>query len=104
LIEEIWDSALDGILKLEPQLVLVAYWSQACEPCRRLRPELEELARNSAGVCRVLGIDAEREPDSAARRGIRALPTLIFFRSGLELARFRGGALPPAAAALLARS
>lgn len=82
---------------------MVEFWTPGCEPCRELRPQLERLAAEHAEVCRVVAVDAGRESDAAARHGVRELPTVVFFKKGRELHRFKGGALPASTLRLLNR-
>jgi thioredoxin 1 len=89
---------LDRALRDEERLVLVEFWQPRCEPCRELRRELEGLGEE---VCTALAVNAEAEPEAAARHGVVQYPTLLFFKQGLELHRFKGGALPPSTVALI---
>jgi len=82
----------DRALGEEDRLVLVSFWHQGCEPCRELRRELERL---EDGVCLVLAVDADRHPEASARTRVSEFPTVVFFKHGVEVHRFRGGALPP---------
>ena len=85
---------LEALLRAEERLVLVAFWTPGCEPCRELRPELERLADEQGDLCRVVAVDASREGEAIVRHAVREFPTLVFFKRGRELHRFKGGALP----------
>ena len=95
---------LERLWRDEPRLLLVEFWARWCEPCRELRPELEKLAREHGHLCRVVAVDADREPQLASRLQVWSLPTLVFFKAGCELRRFRGGALPPSVLQMIGRS
>jgi thioredoxin-like negative regulator of GroEL len=92
------------VLREETRLVLVEFEARWCEPCRRLRPQIERLARERADLCRVLSVDADAHPELVRRHAVEAFPTLVFFKGGEELHRFKGGALPPSALRFLRRS
>ena len=64
------------------QAVLVDFWAAWCAPCRAIAPLLERLAAEYAGRLLVVKVDADAEPELAARYGVRSLPTLAMFRSG----------------------
>ncbi len=49
-----------------------------CGPCKRLRPRLEQLAREQKGEVIIYSIDAEKAVELSRRIGIRAFPTLLF--------------------------
>ena len=97
-LREVSAAELDQALREEDRLVLVEFWQPRCDPCRELRRELEELAE---GVCVILAVNAEGEPEAVARHGVSRFPMVVFFKQGLELHRFRGGALPASTLALL---
>ena len=51
---------------------------------------LDDFARDHAGEVLVTKLDTDRNPVTTQRLGIRAIPTLIVFRSGRETARHAG--------------
>lgn len=62
--------------------VLVDFWATWCGPCRSLAPHLDTLAVRFAGKAKVVKVNADDEPEVAARYGIRGLPTLLLFKGG----------------------
>jgi thioredoxin 1 len=101
LVADVTGDELDDLLRSEERLVLVAFWTPRCEPCRELLPQLEGLAAEHLDICVVVAVDAEREPPAAERHGVREYPTLVFFKLGRELHRVRSGALPASTLRLL---
>lgn len=73
--------------------LVVDCWAAWCGPCRQMAPAFEEAARRAPPGVRLAKLDTEAESAIAARLGIRAIPTLIAFRGGKEIAR-QSGALP----------
>ena len=89
-------------IEAEPRLVLLGFVHDGCEPCREVRPRLEELAREAEDVCRVEIVDAERDRELVERYRVTEYPTLLFLKAGVEVRRLKGGALPASTLALLA--
>ena len=70
--------------------VLVDFYADWCGPCKVMAPTLDELAQKRAGEALVLKLDTEANPGTAARFGIRGIPTLIAFQGGKERGRHVG--------------
>ena len=64
------------------QPVLIDFWAEWCAPCRRLSPVIAELASEYDGRLRVAKVDADANPELAARYQVRALPTVLFIKGG----------------------
>tara|TARA_B100000886_G_scaffold123918_1_gene83487 strand:- start:2587 stop:2913 length:327 start_codon:yes stop_codon:yes gene_type:complete len=72
--------------------VLVDFWAEWCGPCKQLAPLVEEASeefKNSLTVCKM---DVDNNRETAAKYGIRSIPTLMIFENG-ELVGTEIGAL-----------
>ncbi len=64
------------------QPVLVDFWATWCGPCVAMAPLLDNLAVAYEGRAKVVKVDVDKNPDTAARYGVRAMPTLLLFKGG----------------------
>lgn len=73
--------------------VLLDLWAAWCGPCRTIAPVIEELATEMAGRVKVGKLNVDESPQTAARFGVRSIPTLLILKNGREADRLVG-ALP----------
>ncbi|GGM00631.1 thioredoxin family protein [Nakamurella endophytica] len=84
----------DVLAAAEP--VLVDFTAGWCPPCVMVKPALERIAADLAGRLRVVTLDVDQHPGTAARYRVLGLPTLALFVGG-ELVTQLTGARPRAA-------
>jgi len=84
------DATFAGFIARASLPVLVEFFSPACPHCRTLAPVIARLARHHYGRLIVAALDTSRSPQSAMRFRITGVPTLIFFKNGLEKERIPG--------------
>ena len=72
---------------------LVDFWAPWCGPCRMVGPIVEELAKDYVGRVKVTKMNVDENPGTAAKYGVRGIPTLILFKGG-QVASQIVGAVP----------
>jgi len=70
--------------------VLADFWAPWCGPCRAMAPHFERAAQQLKDRVRLVKVNTEDAPGLAARYNIRAIPTLVLFRNGVEQKRMSG--------------
>ncbi|CAM4382439.1 thioredoxin TrxA [Bordetella muralis] len=91
-IKNVSDASFDTDVIKSGQPVLVDYWAAWCGPCKMIAPLLEEVASEYAGRLTVAKLNVDENQDTAAKYGIRGIPTLMLFKDG-QAAATKVGAL-----------
>jgi thioredoxin 1 len=73
--------------------VLVDFWAEWCGPCRMIGPILEDLAEPMANKMKIVKLNVDENPQTAAKYNVMSIPTLMVFKNG-ELASRQVGAAP----------
>ncbi len=84
------DATVERILGGTDVPVVMDCYADWCGPCKIMAPILDEFARERQGDVLVTKLDTDRNPATAQRFNIRAIPTLLVFRQGHEVARHTG--------------
>jgi thioredoxin 1 len=91
-IKHVSDASFSGDVLQSDLPVLVDYWAEWCGPCKMVAPLLDEAAAQYQGRVTIAKLNVDENPDSAAKYGIRGIPTLMLFKDG-KVAATKVGAL-----------
>ena len=89
-------AVFDALVRDSALPVVVDFWAPWCGPCRMVAPEIEKVARNTAGRWLIVKVDTEALPDLGDRHRVQSIPTMAVFRFGREIARTSGARPAPA--------
>jgi thioredoxin 1 len=92
-ITEVSDATFQAEVLGSEMPVLVDFWAPWCGPCRVMDPVLKELSSEYGGRLRIVKMDVDENPDTAARFDVLSMPTFLLFERG-EVRKRLIGALP----------
>src|SRR5262245_39757372 len=84
------DGSFAQDVERSPIPVLLDVWAEWCGPCHMLAPVVEQLSTELAGRVRVAKLNIDENPQTAARFGVRSIPTLLILKQGNEIDRLVG--------------
>ena len=92
-VSKVSDSDFETEVLKSAEPVVVDFWAEWCGPCRMIAPALEEIAGSMNGKVKIVKLNVDENPATAAKYGIMSIPTLMLFKNG-ELASRQVGAAP----------
>jgi thioredoxin 1 len=93
MVNKVSDATFDKEVLKATEPVVVDFWAEWCAPCRQIAPALEEIAGSMNGKVKIVKLNVDENPVTAAKYGIMSIPTLMLFKNG-ELASRQIGAQP----------
>lgn len=81
-IKHVTDASFESDVLKSELPVLVDYWAEWCGPCKMIAPLLDEAAKLYQGRAIIAKLNVDDNPDTAAKFGIRGIPTLMLFKDG----------------------
>ena len=70
--------------------VLVDFWAPWCGPCKAIAPVVADLAETFGGKIKFTKCNVDNSPVTPGKYGIKAIPTLIFFKQGDVIEQITG--------------
>jgi thioredoxin 1 len=91
-VGKVSDADFDAKVLKSAEPVVVDFWAEWCGPCRMIGPALEEIAGNLNGRVKILKLNVDENPATAAKYGVMSIPTLMIFKDGQPASRQVGAA------------
>ena len=88
--QPVTDASFAQDVERSPLPVLMDAWAPWCGPCHVIAPVIDQLATELAGRVRVVKLNVDENPQTAARFNLRSIPTLLVLKSGREVDRLVG--------------
>eukprot|EP00658_Telonema_sp_P-2_P048836 TRINITY_DN3713_c0_g1_i8.p2 TRINITY_DN3713_c0_g1~~TRINITY_DN3713_c0_g1_i8.p2 ORF type:complete len:106 (-),score=49.25 TRINITY_DN3713_c0_g1_i8:170-487(-) len=71
------------------QLTVVDFTASWCGPCKMIAPKLEALSNEKPDI-QFIKVDVDAAAEIARTYKIQAMPTFMFFKSGVQVHTFQG--------------
>ncbi len=92
-VDKVSDTTFESEVLKATGPVVVDFWAEWCGPCRMIAPALEEIAGSLGDKVKIVKLNVDENPKTAAKYGIQSIPTLMIFKNG-EMASRQVGAAP----------
>jgi thioredoxin 1 len=91
-VGKVSDSTFESEVLKATSPVVVDFWAEWCGPCRMIAPALEEIAGSLGEKVKIVKLNVDENPQTAAKYGIQSIPTLMIFKNGQMASRQIGAA------------
>lgn len=81
-VKQVDDSNFESTLKDSKTIILVDFYADWCGPCRKIKQNVEEIAKEFDGQVLVVKVDVDTASRTASSQGIRSIPTLKIYKPG----------------------
>ena len=93
-VGKVSDADFEAQVLKSTEPVVVDFWAEWCGPCRMIAPALEEIAAGElSGKVKIVKLNVDENPKTAAKYNVMSIPTLMVFKNG-EMASRQVGAAP----------
>lgn len=89
-ILEVGDSSFESEIVNADKPAVVDFWAPWCGPCKAIGPVIEDLAGTYGNQVKFAKCNVDDNPVTPGKYGIKAIPTLIFFKEGKVVDQITG--------------
>jgi thioredoxin 1 len=101
MAQEINDGNFDELVSKSGKVVMIDFWAEWCGPCRMITPIVEELSKEFEGKAIIGKVNVDENPGITTKLKIRNIPTLLFYKNGVEVDKIVGASSKSAIASKL---
>jgi len=91
-VGKVSDTTFESEVLKATEPVVVDFWAEWCGPCRMIAPALEEISGSLGDKVKIVKLNVDENPQTAAKYGIQSIPTLMIFKGGQMSSRQIGAA------------
>ena len=81
-LAEVTDDTFDAEVLGATGPVVVDLWAEWCGSCKQMMPAFEQLAGELEGKAKLVKFNADENPMTPGKFGVRGLPTFMIFENG----------------------
>jgi thioredoxin len=89
-IQDVSDGSFDSEILNAEKPAVVDFWAPWCGPCKAIGPVIEDLAGTYGEQVKFAKCNVDDNPVTPGKYGIKAIPTLIFFKEGKVVDQITG--------------
>ncbi len=90
LVSAVTQAGFDSEVLQSENPVLVEFWATWCVPCKRMKPVVDEIAKEFEGKLKTVKVDIDAEPELASKFNVNGVPTLVLFKDGRVVTTLSG--------------
>jgi thioredoxin 1 len=86
-LEEFWETNFEKEVLRATEPVVVHFWANWAVPCQMITTTLVEISSSTNSKTKIVEIDVDSHPRTAAKHSIASVPTLLIYKHGRLLTR-----------------
>jgi thioredoxin 1 len=87
---EVTDQSFEEAVLKSKTPAIVDFWAEWCAPCRAIAPIIKDLAGRYGDRVKIVKMNIDENPNTPGVYGVRAIPTVLAFKSGSVVEQITG--------------